>query len=74
MAGKPTKKPSGLTKLTSLIPRPKKKYQPIIILPDEIEDGLHWLFWLLVILIVTFLFSAVIIKYTDFSKTLSLLF
>lgn len=74
MAAKPTKKSPGLVKLTSLIPRPKKKYHPIIILPDEIEDGLHWLFWLLVILIVAFLFSAVIINYTDFPKTLSLLF
>ena len=73
MASKPTKKSSGLTKLTALIPRPKKNYHPIIILPDEIDDGMHWLFWLLLILIVVFLVSVVVIKYTDFPNTLSLL-
>ncbi len=68
---KATKKPKGLTKLKKLVP---KKGSYIIVLPDEVEEGLHWLFWTLVILVVVFLASAVIINYTDFPKTLSLLF
>lgn len=71
MAEKLNSKPKALSKLKTLVPK-KKNY--IIVLPDEIEEGAHWLFWVLVILIMTFLVSVVIINYTDFPKTLSLLF
>lgn len=66
-----TRKSKGLKKLKALVP---KKRNFIIVLPDEIEDGLHWLFWLLIILVLVFLISAVVINFTDFPKTLSLLF
>ncbi|MFH0912406.1 MAG: hypothetical protein V1807_01970 [Patescibacteria group bacterium] len=62
---------TGLIKLKSLIPQ-KKPY--IIWLPDELEDGLHWLFWVLIVLVITFLVSMVVINYTDLPQTLSLLF
>ncbi len=68
---KSNKKSAGIKKLKSLIP---KKANFIIVLPDEIEEGLHWTFWLLMILIIVFLISAVVINFTDFPKTLSLLF
>lgn len=73
MADKKTiKKSPALKELKKLTP--KKQVNRIIILPDEIEDGLHWLFWVLVILVIVFMVSAVVINYTDFPKTLSLLF
>lgn len=71
MADKTSKKLVGITKLKSLIP---KKSRHIIVLPDEIEDGLHWLFWLLVLLLLIFLVSVVVIEFTDLPTTLSLLF
>ena len=71
MAEKLNPKPKALHKLKTLVPK-KKNY--IIVLPDEIEEGAHWLFWVLVILVIVFLVSIVIINYTDFPKTLSLLF
>ena len=74
MADKPiskSKKSTGITKLQGLIPR---KMNYIIVLPDEIEDGVHWLFWALVVLVLVFLVSAAVINYTDLPQTLSLLF
>lgn len=73
MPTKTTKKTKskGVAKLKSMTPK-KKRF--IIVLPDEIEDGLHWLFWLLLLLILVFLISIVVIKFTDFPTTLSLLF
>ena len=68
---KVTKKPSVTQKLKKMVP---KKTNYIIVLPDEIEDGVHWLFWVLIILLVILAASAVVINYTDFSKTLSFLF
>ena len=68
---KPTKKLAGIQKLKSLL---LKKRNYIIVLPEEIEEGLHWTFWLLTGLVITLLISVVVIKYTDFPKTLSLLF
>lgn len=62
---------AGLKKLKALLPK-KRNY--IIVLPDEIEEGLHWTFWLLTGLVVVLLISVVVINYTDFPKTLSLLF
>ena len=70
MAETKSVKPTGVKKLKSLLP---KKNNYIILLPDEIEDGLHWLFWVLIFLIIIFLISAVIINFTDLPKTLSLL-
>jgi len=71
MANTTIKKSKSITKLKSMAP---KKSRCIIILPDEIEDGLHWLFWLLVLLLLIFLVSLVIIRFTDLPTTLSLLF
>ncbi len=68
---KSTPKSKGVKKLKGLIP---KKPNYIIVLPDEIEEGVHWLFWLLIILVLAFLVSAVVINFTDLPKTLSLLF
>ena len=68
---KSDKKPSKVQKLKKLVP---KKTNYIIVLPDEIEDGVHWLFWVLIILLVLLAASAVVINYTDLPTTLSLLF
>ncbi|MFA5967383.1 MAG: hypothetical protein WC805_02620 [Patescibacteria group bacterium] len=68
---KSDKKSSKVQKLKKLVP---KKTNYIIVLPDEIEDGAHWLFWVLIILLVLLAASAVVINYTDLPTTLSLLF
>jgi len=67
-----TKKSSGIDRLRSLIPKKNTNY--IILLPDELDEGVHWLFWVLIILILTFVISAVTIKFTDLPNTISLLF
>lgn len=69
---KTTKKLSGINKLKSLIPKKNNNY--IILLPDELDEGVHWLFWVLVLLVVTFIISAATIKFTDLPNTISLLF
>lgn len=69
---KTTKKSTGITKLKSLVPKKNNNY--IILLPDELDEGVHWLFWMLILLIVIFAISAATIKFTDLSNTISLLF
>ena len=69
---KTTKKSTGITKLKSLAPKKNNNY--IILLPDELDEGVHWLFWVLILLIVIFAISAAIIKFTDLPNTISLLF
>ncbi|MBU1092652.1 hypothetical protein KJ836_03205 [Patescibacteria group bacterium] len=69
---KTAKKSAGMTKLKSLIPKKNNNY--IILLPDELDEGVHWLFWVLILLIVIFAISVVTIKFTDLSNTISLLF
>lgn len=69
---KTTKKLSGINKLKSLIPKKNNNY--IILLPDELDEGVHWLFWVLVLLVATFIISAATIKFTDLPNTISLLF
>lgn len=68
---KSASKLAGIKRLKALLPK-KRNY--IIVLPDEIEEGLHWTFWLLTGLVVILLISVVVINFTDLPKTLSLLF
>ncbi|HAR55001.1 TPA: hypothetical protein DCR79_01805 [Patescibacteria group bacterium] len=69
---KTTKKSAGVTKLKSLLPKKNNNY--IILLPDELDEGVHWLFWVLILLIVVFVISIITIKFTDLPNTISLLF
>ena len=69
---KTTKKSAGINKLKSLVPKKNNNY--IILLPDELDEGVHWLFWVLILLIIVFVVSAVTIKFTDLPNTISLLF
>ncbi|MFH1088589.1 MAG: hypothetical protein V1719_01995 [Patescibacteria group bacterium] len=69
---KTTKKSAGIIKLKSLIPKKNNNY--IILLPDELDEGVHWLFWVLILLIIVFVVSAVTIKFTDLPNVISLLF
>lgn len=59
MARKTIKK-TGKTKLTKLLPK-KKPF--IILMPEERDDGIHWLFWALIMLTLVFLVSLVVISW-----------
>ena len=65
---KKLRKKSGLTKLKALLPR-KKSF--IIFMPEEKDEGIHWLFWVLVFLVVLFLVRLVFLSWQQSSVLLS---
>lgn len=55
-------------KLKSMIGRRK----PFIIkMPEERDDSIHWLFWLLLILVLLFLISTIVISWSGSSGILT---
>lgn len=49
-----------------------KRRKPFIIkMPEEKDDSIHWLFWLLLILVLIFLISTIVINWSSSSGLLS---
>ncbi len=69
MAKKLNKK-SGFAKLKALLPK-KKSF--IIFMPEEKDEGIHWLFWVLIFLVILFLTSLVFLSWQQSSTILSYL-
>ncbi len=65
---KERKKGRGVKKLKSLLP---KKKPLIMLIPEEYDEGIHWLFWVLIILVVAFLISLVLFNWQSSSVLLS---
>lgn len=65
---KKEKKGRGVKKLKSLLP---KKKLSIMRIPEEYDDGIHWLFWVLIILVIIFLISIVFLNWKSSSLLLS---
>ena len=64
-------KKGGLTKLKALLPK-KKSF--IILMPEEKDEGIHWLFWVLIFLVILFLASLVFLNWQQSSALLSYLY
>jgi len=57
-----------IIKLKSMV----KRHKPFIIkMPEERDDSIHWLFWLLLILVLAFLISIIVTSWSDSSALLS---
>lgn len=65
---KKEKKSKGVKKLQSLLPKRKAL---IMLMPEEKDEAIHWLFWVLIILVVTFLISIVFLSWQSSSVLLS---
>lgn len=63
-----TNKKSGVNKLKTLLPK-KKSF--IMFMPEEKDEGIHWLFWVLIFLVVLFLASLVFLSWQQSSALLS---
>lgn len=65
---KKEKKSRGVKKLQSLLPKRKSL---IMLMPEEKDETIHWLFWVLIILVITFLVSIVFLSWQSSSVLLS---
>lgn len=65
---KKKKKSRGVKKLQSLLPKRKAL---IMLMPEEKDEAIHWLFWALVILVIAFLVSIVFLNWQSSSVLLS---
>ena len=66
----PQKKPDNTDKLKELLP---KKKPSILHFPDHSDNNVHWIFGILVILVVVFIFSVALTTNNSVQEYLSLL-